>query len=290
MSGGGSSNASVEYPTYQQDIHSQWLSNTGTDTIGAGKSVTALMSAAMDGGSPYAGFTPVDVDTAFLGTHTLSEFVAPYTRLNTFGAINIESKFDDYLADDEDRVNAVVNADSVLLDEEIETRILPKLQASIIDLNAVQSTSYVLGEAIIRDSKLKMIAKQRADLRLQRLASGSEVAIRRVDLLIQFHKTLATLAPELARVYSQTRHDMDGLEFEMLMKDAAYDLTVFQYGVNVMASIAGAASVTNVGSTQKTAGGAIASLATGAATGAMVGGPIGGGIGAAIGLGAYYLS
>lgn len=58
-SGGGSS-GKVEYPTYMQTVHNDWLDNTGNDTMTS--SINDLMEAAI-GSSPWDGATAYDPTT-----------------------------------------------------------------------------------------------------------------------------------------------------------------------------------------------------------------------------------
>lgn len=59
-SSGGGSSGKVEYPTYMQTVHNDWLDNTGTDTMT--NSINDLMEVAI-GSSPYATATAYDPAT-----------------------------------------------------------------------------------------------------------------------------------------------------------------------------------------------------------------------------------
>ena len=65
-------------------------------------------------------------------------------------------------------------------------------------------------------------------------------------------------------------------------QDALWDLEMYQYGGNILASIAGAASGTK-GKEVSTGASVLGGAMSGAAAGASIGGPIGAGIGGVIG-------
>ena len=89
---------------------------------------------------------------------------------------------------------------------------------------------------------------------------------------------------ESRRIAVVMKNEEVAANIEIDEKDAVWDMSVFQYGCNVMAAIAGAAATTKgnqpVSSTGKSVlGGAL----SGAAAGMMTGNPVFAGIGAVIG-------
>jgi hypothetical protein len=279
--GGGSAPAgTVAYPDYMQTAHNDWLNHTAADTMTY--SVVDLMNSAMSGASPYSGFTTVDVDAVFLAPYkTVSNYIGPYDRLADFSCFDVEAKYNEYITDDNARITAVVTAESDLLDDEINSKILPRFQAGMLDVNAVQTSAFTIGEALIWDGKAKQIAKFDAALRLDRLNSQSEIALKRISTYLEWARLSMATSIELSRIYVASRHDIDSLYTELAAKDRLFDLGIYQYGVNVMSSIAGSAvSPPDTGSNKSGLGGALSGALSGAAAGNMV---LPGGWGAAIG-------
>ena len=293
--GGGSGSGSVSYPTYMQNIHSNWLDGSGDGSgvnvrIGYNKSISQLISNAIDGSSPYAGYIAPSVDVGFLGVNVgLQSFTPAFQRLASYALADIDTIYKNNLVDEDSYITNLLAAESALLDDEVNSKSIPRLQAGMIDANAVQSSSFVMGAALILGQKLKALTKADAEIRLQRLQQGTDFAFRRAVAKSEALKQVTLLSFDGLRIYTQTRHDMDGLAYEFAHKDRTFDLSMYQYGNGVLASIAGAASVTNQAGSGKTTGGAIAAVGAGASMGSVIPG-VGAGIGAVVGLAAYELS
>lgn len=281
--GGGSPAGTIVYPAHMTTAHQAWLDHTGSDTIAS--SVTDLMNEAMSGPSPFSGFETVDVDAAFLGPYkTVSNYVGPFDRLQDLSCFNVEAKYDEYVNDEDAKVTAAVQAHSDLLDNELLENDLPRFKAGLADFNAVQASNFISGEALIWDSKAKRLAKFDAGLRVEMITRQSEIAIRRIGVFIEFGKILTSLATEITRIYIAARHDIDTLYSEIAAKDKLFDLNVYQYGVNVMSSIAGSAvSPPDPGSNKTGMGGPLSGALAGASIGAQTSNPYGVVIGAVLG-------
>ena len=279
--GGGTSPAgTVAYPAYMQTAHNDWLNHTAADTMTY--SVVDLMNAAMSGPSPYAGFATVDVDSVFLAPYkTVSNYIGPYDRLYDFSCFDVEAKYAEYITDDNARITAAVSAESDLLDDEINSKVLPRFQAGMLDINAVQTSAFTIGEALIWDAKVKQLAKFDAGIRIDRMNSQSDIALKRIGAMVDFFRLTISLSTEISRLYIASRHDIDSLYTELSAKDRLFDLGIYQYGVNVMSSIAGSAvSPPDTGSNKSGLGGALSGALSGAAMGNML---LPGGWGAAAG-------
>ena len=184
------------------------------------------------------------------------------------------------------------------------------------DINAVQSTSFTIGEAMIEeefldktiesDRKMRLTAQMvDADLgfkydtlRHELVKYGEQNALQRTNTYIEFTRMITALSTEMVRQYITQRVNEDKIEIEMDARDRMFDLDVFQYGCQVMACISGAAVGKDIGASVGAGTGQhvnpVASIASYAAQGAMVGGMatswtgpgalIGAGIGAGVGL------
>ena len=238
--GGGSPSGTIAYPAYMQTTHGEWLNHTASDVILY--SITDLMNEAMTGPSPYSGFVTVDVDNAFLGPNKGPvNYIGPYDKLQDFSCFDLESKFAQFVSDDTSVINAAIAAESALQNDEIDSKVLPRFQAGMLDINAVQSSTFVIGTALIQDGKNKILAKFSAATRLDAISKSAEVSMRRIQLALEYHRLRTTISIELARIYTTTKRDIDGLYAEVSAKDRLFDLSIYQYGVNVMSSIAGSA-------------------------------------------------
>ena len=350
--GGGGQSGKLDWPTYLKTVHNDWLDATDTDTIE--KSVTEVMDSAL-GASPWSG--EVGYDPATQITDAWAAVCAYNTAVDaldnssdwTSAIGNVRTEIDDnliepdfvsnalvqhasdmglMLADIETAVDAVlddttieadVDAFSQNLDDQVDNNILTKFRAGMRDINAVQSSSFVLGEAIILGMKGRDVAKHESGLRLafsgQRnemiskavtdvinagklslthRMSRNEIIVNSADQVVksllaqvEFEKAVAHLSVEAKRIHIVAKKEELAETWSAAENDANWDLEVFQHGANVLAAIGGGTA--SPGTAQKqpsTIQSALGGAMSGAAMGATVGGPWGAVVGGAIGLGA----
>lgn len=288
--GGGGSSGKVDYPTYMKTAHEDWLHHTA-DTMTY--SVVDLMNTAMSGNSPYYGFTPTDPNTVFFAaTKTAVDYRTPYEMLKCFDQWSIDTAFTSYMATDASYITAAVAAFTASMDDEINNNVLPAYKAGMDDLNAVATDFYTAGTALIWDTKAKKVAEFEANVRLQRIQAGSDISLKRIAALIQWRQTVTQFSGEFSRIYLAAKHEQNESTLDAAHKDKTWDLEMYQYGTQVMASIAGSATAKGTSSKSSALGGAISGAMTGAAMGGMIagasagaiGGPMGMAVGAGLGL------
>jgi len=293
--GGGGSSGKVDFPDHMKVAHKDWLDGTGVDKMTS--SIVDLMNAAMAGASPYSGYVPVDPDTVFFAAgNTAVNYRTPYELLSCFDKWSTDTAFATYMADDAAYITAAIDAHSSILDNEINNNVLPAFKAGMANINATMSSAFVVGAAKIWDSKVAKVAETDANIRLTRLQQGAEVALNRIGALTQWRQIVTQMSAELARIYLVASAERDDDYLEALHKDATWDMEMYQYGTQVMASISGTAAQT-VPRKSKT-GSAIGGAMSGGAMGAMIAGGMKGGMsgnpmmiagGAALGLAAALL-
>ena len=341
MGGGGSTSGAVSYPTYMMDYHAAILDKAATETLDAGNSSFTLMNAAI-GNSPWAaaGIYDPDADitaweaaiTAFAatlaGVDPATDWAALFAAAGAVIAIG-----DATVADMADIASeAVITADSLAfsdnLDDELTVKVLPRYRGGMRDINAVVSSSFVVGEALIESFRTRDVAKHESALRLHGLDIDLEVGkanlTKDVDVAkinmgkdVQVETMIVESTNQMLQVFLNTvtweesymRAVVESRRIKIVAKteeekylnevdvtDALWDLEMLKFGSNLLGAIAG--SQTNPGTSgpsklQTAMGGAMAGGAMGAAmAGAQAGGmtgPQGAVIGAAVGFAAYYL-
>ena len=131
-------------------------------------------------------------------------------------ALNIAAGWDDPDLDapvdikadlaDESEVNASTDAQRAIVSEQLMADILPRFQAGMRDINAVQSSAFVIGQAIIEGMGQRDVAKFDADLRYKAF-------LQRDNLLgqahIQIDKLNALNADSKNKTISQAYIDSD---------------------------------------------------------------------------------
>ena len=109
--------------------------------------------------------TTLDVDildTAVLDTATLDTLILPIAVLDTFLISDAQ-------------VVADVLAFSTVLESDLNEQVLPKFKASMMSINAVYGSAFILGEALLRKEKLRQVAVYTADLRYKLNLQANEI-------------------------------------------------------------------------------------------------------------------
>jgi len=267
--GGGGGAGEVSYPQYMQDYFSDM-----TIGLGAGggdvmtMSIVTAMNTAQTGDSPFTAATAYDPDT---------EVAAMLTSVDDFAAL-IAATLVDAAVDD------VVDEYSDDLGDRLTSEVLPRFRSGMRDINAVVSSAFVLGQAIIEASQTRQVA-----------GFSSGIHLKVIDLRLDYQKALTHYTIEANRIKIVAKKEEAEVNLEIDEADASWDLEVFQHGANMLAGIGG--GVANPQKKKKNQmASAIGGAMTGAAAGAMVGasygaggGPYGAVIGAVLGAAAGLL-
>jgi hypothetical protein len=306
-SGGGSA-GQTSWPDYLQDAHEQWLNNAGTDTLTL--SVVDAMNAA-HGDSPYLGVLAYDpdADIALMGA-AVNNYAA---HIGTLGTTTTHDEIFEAAKNrldgisDESRIAEEVSSYSAILEDQLINETLPAFKAGMLNIGAVNSSSFAIGEAIIRGFKDRDVAKFAAEIQLKSHLQTKELIVRETLEGLQHLRgitsarhSLATLATEVRRLVIVAKKEELTEQLEIDAHDRTWDLEVYQYGANLIASISGGIGPKGPKGPSKATsaiGGALSGAAAGATVGlAAAGGTFGTSViigavaGAAIGAGAGYAS
>ena len=276
--GGGGGSGKVSYPSYLEDWHAMALDDTGVDTLTS--SMTDIMDAAI-GSSPWTGQTAYDPDTDLTSLIAAPNVLQTLVTLLSSGT-TLDTLISDVL--DQSRIDDSVTEYAADLDARLTAEVLPRFEAGMRDINAVVSRAFVIGRALIEENQDRQVAKYSADLHMK---AFSDDAIRVIGLKLEYQKAVSQMLAEAYRIKIVAKKEETDTNIKLDEEDALWDLEVFQYGANLVASIGGGTvkPFTDQASTaQSMIGGAL----SGAAAGAMVGstvpgigtvaGAIGGGV------------
>lgn len=290
-SGGGSSGA-VSYPAYMQLIHGLWLDGGQTDT--PDNSLTETINAAY-GNSPHLGRVAYD-PTGELATAyaAVSEFSTRVGVLNPSNDYTVAFNTANALIDadsitiDEGRVTADIAAFDAILTDQLEDISLPQFRVGMLNIGAVNTSAFVVGESLLRAYKARDVAKYGTELRVQLAAKQDEInsrfmlqrtenvrvattqiltsLLKRVDL----SREVAALTIEAKRIHIVAKKEQLGEQADWDEEEAKWDLELFSYAQNLLAGPSG-----GVGVNQKRPSKAVSAIGgalSGAATGAAVSG------------------
>ena len=283
-SSGGGSSGKTDFPTHMKTWHTMALDDGNTDVLST--SITEVMDTAL-GASPFAAAVAYDPDTditawesAVSGFSTIlagldvgNDVMDLYTTVVTSMQSNLDTDVDSF-------------ADQ--LDDQLLTITYPRFEGGMRDINAVQSSAFVIGKSIIEGMRNRDVAKYSGDLRIKAAVSMTQSMISLLTNYYAWQESYAKMVVESRRIkiVAKGEENRENVEYDKV--DAEWDLSIFKYGGNLLASISGSAIAQGVEgpSTAKQAlGGAMA----GGAAGMMIGGPAGAAIGATLGAASAFL-
>lgn len=286
--GGGGSSGKVSYPAYMETIHEAWLGASGDVSLDLTSAITAA-----HGNSPFDGAVAFDPSTETAAMLAALSVLAEGSNWST--VMNTVVAYIDNNVIDESYIDDASDAQSDYLDDEYTNNILPEFESGMRDINAVLSSSFVLGKAYIMAMKVRDVAKHRADLDLtmrdmrnKMITLSADTHLKDIFNKMSWDKEVAHLTIEANRIKLVAGMEEANQNLSIDENDAKWDLTVFQYGANMMGAVSGGvAPVTpdQPSQLQSAIGGAMAGASMGAATG----NPYIMAAGAVIGFGASYM-
>ncbi len=337
MSGsGGGSSGTIAYPSYMGVIHAKWLDNQGVDS--PTNSLVDAINAAY-GNSPFIGATAFNPSGYITGmNNSIIAMNGALANINTTDPTHDQrvlvssghllgiTTLDGSVIDSDSFTESEIIADITALDNILTTQFnqteLPKFKAAMLNIGAVNSSSFVLGEAIMRSNKSLSVAKHGSQLRIdmhkeirrinaehlksyRTIIKEQQQSYRDISAKLYIHhEEIIRAATNDAVGYFFRHKDMfresskvviDTFRMQAVLdkeysdenlniaeSDARWDMEVFKYGANMLGSVSG--GVTQGLDRKSKAVTALGGALSGAAAGAAVGSAFPG-AGTAIGAG-----
>lgn len=325
MCGGGSSGGSVTtVPGYISSRHKEWLDDIYEDMNATALNNPYAAASAYDPAvltdgmlaalnafcGAMAGFHDASLDSdkvadVYDAMYAYLTGLVPQTDYATY--ITAITAALDTVYEDTTEVNDAVNAYSTQLQADIEATIIPKFEAGMRDANAVMSSSFVIGEALIYAEKDRNVAKFTADLKIAAHTARSDMIGKTGIAMLDEKVKLAALYLPLAKAYSDlyvqgidfkkqlTSMVLDSLRIIIIAKkeqqdedlkidraNALWDIEMYKYAGSLLGAYQGTYSVQE-GVSKTGMGTALGGAMSGAASGFMVGGPWGAAVGGILG-------
>ena len=268
MGGGGGSSqpadtsTTIRYAPYIETRHTDFL-----NSVYAARLVAVA-------NNPFDDYTDVEVDDAFFGAgYTIASFPSLYDMYGKFMAgLDIEALwtqiFDDTI--DSTVVSNLIAAEADLLDDEIETTSIPRLQTGMRDINAIMSSSFITAKGLIEDTKTKLISKFSADLKYRLIP----IAQSRWETHLNWNKLVIGTYSEIMKLYFSAKTDVDEVNYAMAAKKTLWPFTVYDFERAALGALQGATNSKTDAAGASTMSRVLSGALTGAAMGAMVGGNI----------------
>ncbi len=275
-SGGGGGSGAVSYPTYMTDVHNDWLDNTGVDTITS--SITDVMNSAL-GNSPFTGLDAYDPDADITAMIAAEDLLQDLVTLLSTGT-TLDTLISNVL--DETRIDDLVDEYEADAAARLVTTILPRFRRGMQDINAVVSSAFAIGEAVIEAEQERNVNRYSAEIHAK---AGLDSAIQVIQMKLEYQRIASQMLAEIYRMKIVAKKEETDVNADIDDKDAKWDLEVFQYGANLLSSIGGGTAGTKGPSrAQSVLGGAMSGAAAGGMVAGAPGAIVGGVLGAASGL------
>lgn len=273
-SGGGTH--IIRYADYIESAHQRFLN----DTYSARRSATS--------GNPYRDFSNVRVDEGFFGAgHIIASFPALYDIYGKFAAgMDIEALWRQVLRESTNvgEVNQLVSAESALLQDELDSVVMPKFLAGMRDLNACMSSTFVIGRGLLLDSKQKNVAKFSAELKYKLVVMAQD----RWKAHLMWNMEVINTYAKVIGLYFDAKDSVTRLNFEMHARRVAWPMEMLDHERANLGALQGATKSTSTYTSGAAGGpsrgaGMVGGAISGAAAGYMVGGPWGAAVGGVLG-------
>lgn len=274
--------ASITFAPYLQEAHEQALNNIGGVTLT--KSSFQAINEAFNN-SPFDEGLTVSVKEGFIAGLTITDYHHLFDvyedRIFDLDINSLWQSIYDQTTGGT-AFSEAMDVTGVTLQDEIDTRIMPKFLAGMRDINAVYSTAFVVGKALIAESKVKAMNDAIVKYKLHEF----DVTQERWAKTLAWNTTVVTMYSDLVKMYYAALFDEQSRTMEYAVKDRLWNLSLFEYARAMMGALNGAAAAQPKDEPSQLAK-SIAGLASGAAAGALLGASnpqeIGTGFGGAIG-------
>ncbi len=240
--------------------------------------------------NPYTGLAAYDPDTdiaamaadvvAFEDYAGQVDWETMYPRIYVVAVGLVDS----YINSDT-YISARTSAHAALLDTDLASKVYPKFEAGMRDINAITTSAFAIGRAILSLDRNDKVDRFTADVELQAMRDRNtmitQVASELLRIFLQrveFQRAIAAIGLDFGRLKIAAKADQATEDKSIEADEAKWGMAKYQYMANMLAALNGGTSssgmATSEGSkTSRILGGAL----SGASAGAMIGAAITGG-------------
>lgn len=233
--------------------------------------------------SPYKDYTAPIIDDAFYDAGTW--LVSTATMYNLFGehmaGFDVESIWPTIFTNQMQQ-SELSTLDEVADANKVEERItLPSFQATMRNINAVGSSTFIIGKVQIERQRIKMLAAFSAEEKLSTLYLLSDAT----QVYLNYHKDVITTYAYNLKLYYTLKTITDARSYRFTVRDVLWSFTILDFERSALAAMRKEARYTKVAIPRSRSDLSKALLiGSYTATGAVIGGPLGGTIGFVIGV------
>lgn len=269
MSGGGGSGTAgdsrIYYAPYVEGYHKDLLYQA-----------QYYLNALMNSPSPYASLTIDDPDQSFFGAgNSLTTYPALYVMFEQYiSGVDASALYETVLNSmiNSATINAEISSEATYIDDEINQVSLPKINAGMRDMNAVMSTGFIHGKALLEVQKTKTVSKYSSTLKL----NAMQQALPRWTEQLKWNTVIMESYMRLSQLYWSTKMDNIEIKAEMGQKDKTWRFTLLDFYRSYIGTLQGAVpspqTLPGSSKTSRAISGALGGAAAGSAIGSSISG------------------
>ena len=292
----------VEYPDYMSQAHRWWIDGVVTDwddadIVDTGGMTKAIKDAIAD--NPFTGLTGYDPTTdvtsmtsAITAFDTLINAIEPDDDYIDF-ANAAKTQIDTMYPVDDTYISARAAAHANILDNELDTKVYPRFEAGMRDINAVMTSAFAIGRAIIETDRNDKVDKFISDMEYQAdtkrsdlISAATSEMIRLYLQKLEFERVIMAIGIDKARLAIAAQQDYKTEIKAIAADEGRWELECYKYGANLLAGIGGGTTPSVPVDGNKTAriiGTGLSGASAGAIIGSQIAGESGAGWGAMLG-------
>jgi hypothetical protein len=236
--GGGGGTFVVRYAPYLESAHTVLLNHGSGDY--PRYSVVGAMNQLFNN-SPYSSYTSLNIDPAFLGSAKISAydclFDLFYKQMSGIDGYTLWTTIYNNTAYGPN-IQQAVAAHAIMLDDDLNINIMPAFLAGMRDINAVMSSAFIDGRAIIYDSRIKSLNKFASDLQIRAMELSTQIWTKILD----WHKVIVDTYQNILQVYYATHIEQDKANIGYSAQNSLWNINLFAYAKDILSALNGAAA------------------------------------------------
>jgi len=225
--GGGDQRTEIRYAPYIEAHHADFL-----DVVQSSRK-------AVINDSPFASYTDIEVDDAFFGAgYLISSFPSLYDMYGKFMAgFDVETLWGNLARDvlNKSESDTAIAAEMKIINEQTDVK-LAGFQIEMRNLNAVASSSFVIGKAVIEDERVKALSRISGNAKFQLIPNIQN----RFNAVLNWNKETIRIYAETMKSYFMTKTDVDEGNYTFDVRDKLWPFTVLDFERAALGALQGA--------------------------------------------------
>jgi len=225
--GGGDKQITKRYAPYIEAHHANFLNMVQENR-------EAVIS-----NSPFTLYTDIEVDDTFFGTsYLISSFPSLYDMFGKFMAgFDVETLWGNLARDvlNKSEADTAIAAEMKIINEQTDVK-LADFQIEMRNLNAVASSSFVIGKAVIEDERVKALSRISGNAKFQLIPNIQN----RFNAVLNWNKETIRIYAETMKSYFMTKTDVDEGNYTFDVRDKLWPFTVLDFERAALGALQGA--------------------------------------------------